>query len=58
MTKEQIIGDAEIAATYFLELMKKGVPMEAAIQLTGSHTIACRVSAAQHEKPKEPWEPE
>jgi hypothetical protein len=58
MKTEQILADAEIAAVYLRALLDKGVPMSAAVTLTGNYALAVRCSEAAKEEPKKPWEPE
>jgi hypothetical protein len=53
---EKILADAEVAAVYLRALLDKGVPMQAAISLTGNYALANRISDASKEEPKPPWE--
>lgn len=58
MKTEQILADAEVAAVYLRALLDKGVPMNAAVSLTGSYAIAVRCADAAKEEPRKPWEPD
>lgn len=56
MNTEKIIADAEVAATYLRALLDNGVPMQAAISLTGNYAMSVRIAEASKEEPKPPWE--
>lgn len=56
MTTEKIIADAELAACYFRALLANGVPMQAAVSLTGNYVVAHRMGEASRDEPKPPWE--
>lgn len=58
MKTEKILEHAEVAATYFRALVAKGVPVEAAVSLTGSYTITIALREDRNQPPREPWEPE
>jgi len=53
---EKIIADAEVAAVFLRALTDKGVPMNAAIQLTCSYLSSARIIEAAGEEPREPWQ--
>lgn len=58
ITAERILADAEIAATFLRALVDKGIPMAAAVQLTGGYLSSHQIAEAMKDKPKEPWEGE
>lgn len=58
ITTEQILEHAEIAATYLRALVAKGVPVDAAVTLTGSYIIAIAMRGLRDQPPREPWEGE
>lgn len=53
---EQIIEDAEVAATYLRALIDKGVPVMAAVQLTSSYLSSYQITRASKDEPREPWQ--
>jgi hypothetical protein len=56
MTTEKILAHAEMAAIYFRALVDKGVPAQAAVQLTCSYVGSVVISQAGNEGPREPWQ--
>lgn len=55
---ERILEDVEVAATYLRGLIERGVPMGAAVQLTGTYVQSRQIVEAGKDKPREPWEGE
>lgn len=56
MKTEQILEDAEMAATFLRTLISKGVPSQAAIIITSAY-ISSTISAREATRPpQEPWE--
>mgnify|MGYP001195728034 CR=1 FL=1 len=53
---EKILEDAEVAALYLRGLTERGVPMGAAVQLTGAYVQSRQIVEAGKDKPREPWE--
>lgn len=53
---EKIIEDAEIAACYFRSLVGKGVPPDAAVQLTASYVSTLLIAEKSGQPPREPWQ--
>ncbi len=58
VTTEDILADAEVAATYFRALLDKGMLPPAALELTRSYVQAYQFSRLSNEEPRKPWEPE
>lgn len=56
MTEEKIKADASVAAVYFAALLANGVPLVAAVTLTGNYAMAVRIAESQREEPPQPWD--
>lgn len=56
MKTEQVLQHAEIAATFFRALVTNGVPVSAAVSLTGNYILSIAVRESGNEPPREPWE--
>ena len=53
---EQVLEDAELAASYLRALTEKGVPAQAAMFLTSSYLGTVVGERIRGEQPKPPWE--
>jgi hypothetical protein len=58
ITTEQMLEDAELAATFLRTLVEKGVPLSAATTLTGQYLQTAVFARVGSEKPQEPWNPD
>ncbi|MDP1890519.1 MAG: hypothetical protein Q8K55_06455 [Gemmatimonadaceae bacterium] len=52
---EQILQDAEVAATFFRALCDRGVPVQAAVNMTGQYLSTLAIRDGMKERPDEPW---